>query len=1030
MILRISRAFCKIIGFMAFGLIVAGLVFALRLSIAPIPLDFLKDNVEASLSAKDGSYRVRMDRLLLTWEGIVGGLGFAVVGAKVTDAENAVVGEIPKATMGLSFRALARGVLAPKRIAVQSPLFKLVRQLEDKAAPEGAAIGALVASFFKPSGTSDFLAYLKELRLIGADVRIEDQKLEISWWLPRVDLHLRREEEGVSGSYAIELEMNAIRTRFTGEVNYGYAAENFRVSVQIRDVVPAMFAMAVPLLDQVSGLRLPVSGNLDLSLFSDGRLEEIRFDLSTGKGEIVVPGFYDEGLEIAAARLKGKMGGDFERFGVEELFVDLGGPTLAASLQSSGDGGRLEGSVEARHVPVNHLPRLWPQGMAENARMWIEGHLSGGAVEKARADFQAVIDSKSDPALQVGAVSGTLEYYGIDVVYAEGFPSVTGVGGTATFDLGNMDFAVTEGAHEGLKVTSGTLHLYGLENGDEHAKIDLAAEGPVRGALETLDRPKLRYLQKMGLSVDRFDGEAAILLHIAFPLLNDLRLEDVEVAAEAELRRLSFKDAIPGVDLKEGNLRLKLEGETLAVAGEAKVAGGPAKVSWEENFSSKAAFDSRYTLQGRLEETQREAFGFSGAPFLSGPTETNLTYTSKGGKGALAIALDLEDSALAIPGFTWTKPAGRPGKGNIQIDFVKGKIRRIRELDITADGLDAKGTFAFAGDGKTIERASIDRLKFGVTDIQGKAVRDPGGRFNVNLVGRGFDAEKLLEREKSGVALPPLSLSVAIDRVRLGPAQQIDRLIGSMQYDGKRWNSILLDGEFEKRGTMKLAVRSEGKVRKLEVISKDAGGAVLEAFGIRRNLKGGELVISGTFHDDEEPEVPLRGRIKMKNFQALNTPLLAKLLSVASLTGILDILRGKGVEFTRLDVPFTVTDAFTTIEQGRAFGSSLGITFEGQINNVEDSVNVRGTLIPAYTINSVFGRIPLIGEILVGGEGQGVFAVSYKIEGPEEDPNVSINPLSALTPGFLRKFFDVFEEDTGTTPPPQPRSPLKPEPQP
>ena len=74
----------------------------------------------------------------------------------------------------------------------------------------------------------------------------------------------------------------------------------------------------------------------------------------------------------------------------------------------------------------------------------------------------------------------------------------------------------------------------------------------------------------------------------------------------------------------------------------------------------------------------------------------------------------------------------------------------------------------------------------------------------------------------------------------------------------------------------------------------------------------------------------------------------------------------------------------------------------------------------------MFGKIPLIGEILVGGKGEGIFAVNYKIEGPRDNPSVSVNPLSALTPGFLRKFFDVFEESPtkpAETPPPASEAP-------
>ena len=88
----------------------------------------------------------------------------------------------------------------------------------------------------------------------------------------------------------------------------------------------------------------------------------------------------------------------------------------------------------------------------------------------------------------------------------------------------------------------------------------------------------------------------------------------------------------------------------------------------------------------------------------------------------------------------------------------------------------------------------------------------------------------------------------------------------------------------------------------------------------------------------------------------------------------------------------------------------MGFTASGQIFKHTDTINLEGTIVPAYALNSVFGHIPLVGSLFTGGEkGGGVFAANYKLSGDMEDPKVLVNPLSALTPGFLRKVFGVFE---------------------
>jgi hypothetical protein len=76
-----------------------------------------------------------------------------------------------------------------------------------------------------------------------------------------------------------------------------------------------------------------------------------------------------------------------------------------------------------------------------------------------------------------------------------------------------------------------------------------------------------------------------------------------------------------------------------------------------------------------------------------------------------------------------------------------------------------------------------------------------------------------------------------------------------------------------------------------------------------------------------------------------------------------------------------------------------------------DVVDIYGTIVPAYAINSVLGRIPVLGKLLTGGEkGGGVFAANYSMSGSIDEPKILVNPLSALTPGFLRKVFGVFDK--------------------
>ena len=120
-----------------------------------------------------------------------------------------------------------------------------------------------------------------------------------------------------------------------------------------------------------------------------------------------------------------------------------------------------------------------------------------------------------------------------------------------------------------------------------------------------------------------------------------------------------------------------------------------------------------------------------------------------------------------------------------------------------------------------------------------------------------------------------------------------------------------------------------------------------------------------------------------------------------------------GLDFVSFDGTFAYANKILQVERSRAYGSSIGITVEGALDLEEDIADLKGTIVPAYTVNRVLGQIPILGRILVGGEDEGIFAASYAVNGPLEDPAIAVNPLSALAPGFLRKLFDAIGSESG-----------------
>ena len=182
----------------------------------------------------------------------------------------------------------------------------------------------------------------------------------------------------------------------------------------------------------------------------------------------------------------------------------------------------------------------------------------------------------------------------------------------------------------------------------------------------------------------------------------------------------------------------------------------------------------------------------------------------------------------------------------------------------------------------------------------------------------------------------------------------------------------------------------------------DDFGASLKALDIAKNVTGGHLKISGR---QKSSTAPMEGEFNVGKYRLKKVPLLARIFQIASLTGIVDAFDREGLEFETLEGRYAYQSKLLRLENTRTFGSSIGITTEGTLNLQNDSADLGGALLPAYTLTRILGQIPLLGPILTGGENEGMFAATYSVKGALADPNVSVNPLSALAPGLLRKVF-------------------------
>jgi hypothetical protein len=1023
--------------------------FGYRLSEGPLSLSFLTPYIEDALSDPGEGFAVKLERTVLAWNRETRTVEIRAVNVHAVAADKGVIAAAPEILISLSGPSLLHGQIAPRSLRLRHPIIRLRRdsqgQLEfgmgdpdetgEKSAP--AILDAFRVLLQPPGGESPG-GQLQWIEIDDGDLVVEDEVLGVQWHAPRTDLRFSRDERGIAGHARIDLQLAGEQARFDADGLYSNADQAVQATLSFGGIRPALLAPLAPALQPLSGLNLPTGGSIALRYSIDHGLSDLQFDLVGGEGVIDASATLGVSWPIQSIAFKGSLSDALNDLTLDEFRADLGGPVVSVSGSVENMVGATAIEVEARidDLPVDDLKGLWPPDLAANARSWIVANLSQGKVRVATAKLAAHrLAGQSLDAVTIDRLTGEVVPEGVTVQYLRPMPVVRNVSGTATFNADAFTIDVKSGEAPGLKIADGKVILSGLSAPDQFADITLKVAGPVSDVLRLIDNKPLSWAQALGVDPSKVKGDSVTTLFMRFPLLENLKLDQMKVRAQAQTSHFGLPDVALGLDLNDGNFAVEVDPKGLDVSGKALLGGIAAEIRWRENFT-KGSFRSRYQVSSVLGDAERKIVGLDASPFqppfVGGRVPIDLTATlSDSGQGDLDIWANLTEATMLLPGLNWEKRSGVGGQASAQLHLAGGRLSEMPRFALgSVNGLDVVGKGGFEnGQLKTL---TIAKAKFGRSDIRGTVTLKSGEGPAFALSGTSFDAREVVSGVPSDHAtdkaslepkhhhdearrddLLPLAIEGKFDQLWVSDAGVIKNVVASMARDHRDWRQMRIDATLATGLPLHMELQPSGVNRRhLTVTSSDAG-AVFRSFDIYENMVGGQLTVDGGY-DDADPRQPLKGVATVTDFQLQKAPALARLLTVAALTGIVDLLEGSGIPFATLEAPFVLTDGVVALNDARASGTALGLTVKGQVDLDNDVLALEGTVVPIYALNSALGNIPLVGSLFSVEKGGGVFAMNYSMTGQSKDPTVIVNPLSALTPGMFRKLFNIFDNGSET----------------
>ncbi|MDC3068612.1 AsmA-like C-terminal region-containing protein [Candidatus Pelagibacter sp.] len=281
------------------------------------------------------------------------------------------------------------------------------------------------------------------------------------------------------------------------------------------------------------------------------------------------------------------------------------------------------------------------------------------------------------------------------------------------------------------------------------------------------------------------------------------------------------------------------------------------------------------------------------------------------------------------------------------------------------------------------------------------------------LDSKSFNAAKIIDdllkadknSESKKIFSKNFRLNIKIKEAFLDKDHLIEDLNGYLKFNDSEVIDANLLGDFSNNKRINFTIRSNSN-EKITTLYSDLAKPFVNRYKFIKGFEEGNL----DFHSIKQNNVS-NSKLIIDNFKVQEVPALAKLLTLASLQGIADLLTGEGIRFTDFEMKFSNKDELMRIEELYAIGPAISLLMEGYIES-DDLVSLKGTMVPATTINRTISSIPLLGDILVGKKvGEGVFGVSFKIKGPPKKLKTTVNPVKTLTPRFITRTLEKIKKN-------------------
>ncbi len=687
------------------------------------------------------------------------------------------------------------------------------------------------------------------------------------------------------------------------------------------------------------------------------------------------------------------------------------GPTVDLALKAEsapdGDGSSLKLDLDAGPSATLDLIRLWPQFINPDVREWCAHNLHGGRLQGTMranwtaADLDAMAHKRGLPRDSLHGEFTTRDV-GVDLLPGvpimmtdEGAGSFTGHEFSLSGNRAYMTLSPTR------RVQASDL-AFSIADITPRPIVDASSHAHMTGTADSLAdllmREPLR--RQAGLTIDpaTVKGQAEGDLALDLKLGKSARPDDTLFHATGTLKELQIDKFLADEKLESATAAFQGDRETLKIVGDGTVLGAATHVEVNRGAGDEGSATVTFALDAAARARRNLNFGSWLTGTLPVKLKAPLTRTSA------EVEIDLTPAGIDNPVPGVSKPAGKPGKATFVVKPApEGSSLSNVAIDL---GVPMMRGSAQAGADGAIESATITQARIAPgDDFRAEVVNSPT-LLKTSVRGTALDArafvKSLFDGTPSGqAAAKDLDLDINVTNV-IGANKQV---INGMELTAFRRGGEMRLGSL--RGRIgRGAVTATGNGGEMRLTTTDAGALVRFA-DLYSRLEGGDLDLVLRSRGDISA-----GNAVLTDFVLRDEPAFRQLVSAGRPRASEDAAAAVDpslVRFQRMTASFERSPGRLKIQDAVIYNPTMGLTTQGLIDFEHNQIDVSGSFVPAYQVNTMLTKIPLVGVLLSGGQNDGVFGVSYRVHGPMSGPTLTVNPLSAIAPGILRRILGAID---------------------